>query len=489
MAVEATSTAAARREQNAVRRYVLEFARAHPLWTVFIVAFVTRIFIAAVLTKYFSGTLVLDDTTYHKMAMQMAEGATASWDDFTNSLYWSTAAFMVPITALYEIFGPSAFVGQMFVAVMGTFAAVFVTGLALEFLSPRWAVVAGAIVALLPSQAFWSSMLMKDASVWFALAGLGAIAAAAARSTGRHLALLGVAAGALLFMLSYLRLHTLVVAVWALIIAAFFGIRQDRLARIAGALVLGITIPWVFGAIGPAGLSLVVNHGSLEERRFQNALGANTAILPTEGIYTQVDDIPVKELEAKAQELETQAGKLESEATRVEPSSPPRAATLREQARDIRGEADALRLRTEKVRASAGTDEGSLPVPTSAGDAPLNANIRHVPRGLSVMLLEPFPLPFAGSISLKLARLESLLWYPLLLLAAIGFGTVRPYLRQMVFPILVGGGIVLMYALSEGNIGTAHRHRGEFVWVVALLAALGLRRLTAKRREPKVEAA
>jgi hypothetical protein len=43
----------------------------------------------------------------------------------------------------------------------------------------------------------------------------------------------------------------------------------------------------------------------------------------------------------------------------------------------------------------------------------------------------------------------------------------------MVFPVIVATGIVIQYALSEGNVGTAYRHRGEFVWVVALLAALG----------------
>jgi hypothetical protein len=51
------------------------------------------------------------------------------------------------------------------------------------------------------------------------------------------------------------------------------------------------------------------------------------------------------------------------------------------------------------------------------------------------------------------------------------------------FPILVGGGILVMYALTEGNIGTAYRHRGEFVWVVAILGSSGLDRLVARRRD------
>lgn len=103
------------------------------------------------------------------------------------------------------------------------------------------------------------------------------------------------------------------------------------------------------------------------------------------------------------------------------------------------------------------------------------------------MLLEPFPLPFTGSAPLRLARMESLLWYPLVLLAAVGLWIARRHLRVLLFPIVVGGGILFMYALSEGNVGTAHRHRGEFVWVVVLLAALGARHLTS-RRTPSPEA-
>lgn len=424
----------------------------HPVAFIFLLALIVRVFIAVLLTKYFSGTLVLDDTTYHQMAEQMAAGTTSFWDDFTFQLYWSTGAFTVPITFLYRIFGASPIVGQLFVALMGSLTAVFVTRLVLEFLAPRWALFAGAIVALLPSQAFWSSMLMKDASVWFVLAGLGATVAVASRATGKRLAMLGVAAGGFLFLLSYLRLHTLVVAAWALMIAAFFGAKDDRIARIIGALVLGITIPLVFGAIGPAGLSLITDHGSLEERRFLNAQGANTAIVPIP-VESEADDIAIRDLEAQATQLESQAAELEE----VDPTA-----------------AEKLRRRAVDLRTK--TEAAVSPQPDVEAETPLNPSLVHLPRGLSAMLLEPFPLPFEGSISLKLARLESLLWYPLLLLAAAGLWKVRPYFREMVFPLLVGGGIVVMYALSEGNIGTAHRHRGEFVWVVALLASIGLSR-------------
>ena len=465
-------------KENRVLARSVDLLSARPLLFVLVVALAVRVFIAVVLTRYFSGTLVLDDTTYHFLAQQMAEGQAGTWDNFIHGLYWSTASFTVPVTFLYKVFGPLPIVGQLFAAVMGTFAAVFVTRLALEFLAPRWALVAGMIVALLPSQAFWSSMLMKDASVWFALTGLGAAVAAAAQATGKRLALLGVLAASLLLMLTYLRLHTLVVAVWALMIAAFFSGKQARAARITGALFLAIMIPWIFGAIGPAGVSLIMNHGSLEERRFENAQGAKTAIVPTGAQGVEVDDIEVAQLEQRATQLEQRATQLEQRATKVEDSDEVRAEELRREVRALNAKVEAVRA---KIKAVEPPDNEAIPSVPAGGDGSLNPNLSHLPRGLSVMLLEPFPLPFEGSASLRLARLESLLWYPLLVFAAVGLWHARSHLRALLFPIMAGSGILIMYALSEGNIGTAHRHRGELVWIVALLAAFGMSKLVETR--------
>lgn len=484
MQMRSSSTPAARDTLESRDRHTadhaLQVTSAHPIFVVLLLAAAVRVFIALVLTEYFSGTLVLDDTTYHFMAREMAEGLAVAWDDFTYGLYWGTATFTVPVTVLYKVFGPSPLAGQFFAALMGTFAAVFVTRLGLEFLAPRRAVFAGLIVALLPSQAFWSSMLMKDSSVWFVLTGLGATAAVASRATGKRLATLGVAAGGLLFLLSYLRLHTLVVAVWALMISSFFGSKQDRIARIAGALVLGISVPWVFGAIGPAGLSLLTNAGSLEERRFENARGANTAIVPTGPKAAEGDGVPIGEIEKRVTELERQIAELEQQATELEESRSGLAVEMRARILELRAQADAAESKLDGLEQPG---SGLAPGPSGADEATLDPNLRHLPRGLSVMLLEPFPLPFEGSVSLKLARLESLLWYPLLMLAVVGLWNVRSHLRQMIFSLLVGSGIVVMYALSEGNLGTAHRHRGEFVWVVALLAAIGVSALLGRRSE------
>jgi hypothetical protein len=57
-----------------------------------------------------------------------------------------------------------------------------------------------------------------------------------------------------------------------------------------------------------------------------------------------------------------------------------------------------------------------------------------------------------------MARLESLIWYPILLLAGLGLVAMRKNLSTLIFPLLVGAGLLVVYALTEGNIGTAHRH-------------------------------
>ena len=98
------------------------------------------------------------------------------------------------------------------------------------------------------------------------------------------------------------------------------------------------------------------------------------------------------------------------------------------------------------------------------------------------MLAEPYPVPSTlHNRRLMLALAENIVWWPLLLLAFVGMVEVRRHRRVLVFPLLAGGAIVLLYALSEGNIGTAFRHRGEIVWAVAVLAAFGAKRLHMTR--------
>ena len=109
----------------------------------------------------------------------------------------------------------------------------------------------------------------------------------------------------------------------------------------------------------------------------------------------------------------------------------------------------------------------------------LGREVRYLPTGLMVMLARPYPWTPVHNTRLRLAQAETVLWYPLLLLALAGLPAARRRLDALAFPIVAGFATLLFYALAEGNFGTAFRHRGELVWTVALLAALGGQRIAA----------
>jgi hypothetical protein len=121
----------------------------------------------------------------------------------------------------------------------------------------------------------------------------------------------------------------------------------------------------------------------------------------------------------------------------------------------------------------------------SAESSGLADDLAGLPRGLSVMLFEPYPWQHTQSEQQGVAKLENLVWYPLLALAAVGVTTaVRrrgTMAGMLLFPVLAAAGITLLYALTEGNFGTAFRHRGEIVGAVALMAAVGAWRLSVGR--------
>jgi 4-amino-4-deoxy-L-arabinose transferase-like glycosyltransferase len=294
--------------------------------------------------------------------------------------------------------------------VLGAATAALTARLALEVLDRRFALIAGLLVALLPSQVLWSSLILKDAPVWACLSALAVVAAVAARSTGRKVALLGLAAAGLLLLLAYLRLQTLEVACVALVLAMLVSDRAQRPLRVGAALALLVCLPWAYG-MGVAGAPYVSGQRDLGQQRSLNAVQATSAV----------------------------------------------------------------------VSAKVSDDE-----PTSSG---VRAQLAYLPKGVSVVALRPWPWePADGSVGVGLARIENLLWYPLLVLALIGLGSAWRMRRALAFPVLCGGAVLAMYGLTEGNLGTAFRHRGELVWPTILLTTVGIARL-AGRRQPSARAA
>lgn len=459
-------------EQGTWRARAWGLVQGHPALTIGCFALLLRLAILVIVNLFFDGRFAGDDASYSTLASAASDGNRFGWLAQDFELYRSTYAFTGPITLIYAIFGPIKWIAQVYVAVLGSLVALLATKLASGFMRPAFALIAGAIPAFLPSQVLWSSLLLKDASVWLALVGLALAVVLAGHSRGWTLVASIATWVALLVMLAFLREHTMVIAAWMLVPAAWFGSKETLWLRLAAAVLLAVTVPAAVGS-GPGGWYLISDGPALAQRRLANAAGARSAFLEEhqqDAVEHQQElNAEIDRTGSKIEELKSRSAELESKAAEMKRNK--RAARLLARAATLK--ARALQMQRTLERNQAQLAE----IVDSAEPTGLAPNISHLPKGLSVMLFEPFPWSIGSSLSYDLARFEAIAWYPILMLALIGLVAARKHLTHMSFPILAAAAIIVVYALSEGNVGTAFRHRGETVWAVGLLAALGLQRL------------
>jgi hypothetical protein len=98
------------------------------------------------------------------------------------------------------------------------------------------------------------------------------------------------------------------------------------------------------------------------------------------------------------------------------------------------------------------------------------------------MFLEPYPWEELNDARFLLAKLDTVLWYPLVALGGVGAYLSLRRARVATIVVVVVAGLATMFALFEGNLGTAFRHRGELVWGVALLSGIGWERVRPSAR-------
>jgi hypothetical protein len=145
--------------------------------------------------------------------------------------------------------------------------------------------------------------------------------------------------------------------------------------------------------------------------------------------------------------------------------------------------------KSKVVKCDSGTESESVSV-GSLSDATAGADLAHLPRGLSVMLLEPFPWSRVGGFQARLAQIFTpVFWLPLLVLAFFGIPSAYRHRRELSFLFLTAGALLVIYALGEGNLGTAFRHRSELVPALAVLAAFGGPQVMARWRRRSLSAA
>lgn len=422
---------------------LLRLILANSLLTVAALGVGIRVAVAVVTRVLTTNVVVPDEAQYLSLARWMALGNDPNgWVPiYGPPLYRATRAFLLPLLLLFRYVSPARFVGQLLAIAFGVGAVVVTAWIVRRVLDARIALLTGIVLAALPSQVLFSSVVLRESQIWFWLAALAAACVLVGeRSTCR--VMLGVLAGTMaIIALGALRDQTMFVACWCAVAAMAFSRSDGRWKRVGGATLLALLLP-VLGGAGIGGWYLVQRGiPALAQTRAQLSLDADTAF----------------------RDLTT---------------APP--ATLPPPSEGGYGTTTTTTLPT------VGSYTGQLYV---VDDSPA-ADFRAIPGGLVGVLLRPWPWERSGGAGLRLAAIESLAWYALYVLAAIGaWSGVRRAWPEFAFPVLVVIGLVLSAAVSQGNVGTAFRHRGQMAWALVLLGAEGAVVLLRRWRSARVAVA
>lgn len=411
----------------------------HPVLFSFALALSLRWLLVGILRTTVGLHVFGDEWYFADIAQSVAEGDRSWWSPYDHDVYRTMRSFLLPLALLFRAFGAHTVVAPILVAVLGAGAAALVAMMAVRLWGPRWGLVAGSLVALLPSQIFFSSVTLREAQSWLLLTAAVLLYWKAGEAT-RHTAWVQWAAltAGVLVMLAYLRPHTFLATCWALALASVWAVRVADWRRTAAWLLVAVLFPLWFG-LGVAGVPFLLRQGRPENRRMANALGARTSVVAV---------VP----------------------SATEDAGPPSGY----------GPADGdivVTPRAAEPQRSPTPTPGAVGEPAAPSQQP--EGLAYLPRGLTVFLLEPLPWR-TGSVSVRLAKAESLVWYPLLLLAVPGMWILARTRRELTAVVLLFGGLSVGYGMLEGNYGTAYRHRGEVVWTVCLAAVATLRWLHAK---------
>jgi hypothetical protein len=433
-------------------------ASSHPISAAFSVALLVRV-IAAVAITIHSGYLFPDEQSYVTLGHLAATGQldANSLAGFGQTLFREAASFMWPVTFLFWIFGDHILVAALWAALFGAVTAVLTALLVSRVLGKSWAALAGLAAALFPSQILWSSVVLRESMVWAGLAGAAFGVTLLGQAENRR-SLLGAAVliGVSLFDLAFLREWAFVAGLWATGLSIWlFRPARPVLAR-GICLVLWLTIPLAQG-YGPGAVGLLNKEtGLLGYERSVLSIGAQSAFVhpPVVRIGYGRSGLAVG---AKSALVPPPVGSTQRK-TRTGSAVTPATATST----------------PTSVIPLAISGEGYLVNNGIRGD------IRELPRGAIAFLFRPIPGQHGDGLSYDFASFEELLYYPLYVLALIGVFAYRRRRDIIGFAVLVIIGITGIAADTEGNLGSAFRHRDQLLWAFVLLATLGVAYLRSR---------
>ena len=446
-----------------------------PASTAFVVALTSRLALVVGTHVAQRWPLIPDEGQYVELATLAADNRINDFccGGYGPALYASTRLYAWQMHGLVELFGPREWILQMPAVLYGAAGAYVVTRIAGKFISAQWALVAGLVVALLPSALLHSSTIMRESLIWLLIAGAAWLVILWSEDRGlRRLVICSVGLLLVVVGLGWLRDQTAILVAWSLVPVALF-VGNQRRRRIGLMVVVLLVGPWVT-ASGPAGLVLLSNSvPMLGSVRAWMSIEADSAIMVFDAIPFSV---PEEEERARGSMPDAGAG----EGGFVMPDAAPELVGGCE-GYESTTESGAVAIVDRCIETICIDGEcqdivaGSLIVDNS-----VTASLKAIPGGLAAFYFRPFPWEAIGEQSLifRLAAVENLLWFVLYGFALFG---IRPLWRRHPVIVIFGSSFFLTAGLgasvTQGNIGTAFRHRLQVLWVVALLAVVGGERL------------
>jgi len=497
----------------------------YPVRTTFVVALTARLMVVISSHVLNQWPLIPDEMGYVELATLAAGGRTNDYccGGYGNALYESTRLFTWQIHGLVELFGPVVWILQLPAVIFGVATAALTAWIASKLVSPQWALSVGLVMALMPSAVLLSSVVLRESLIWFllALAAWLVIRSSESNTAGR-LVLSAAGLLVLVVLLSWLRDQIALLVAWSLIFPALF-VRYRRRLRIGLALLVLVAGPW-FAGLGPAGFTLIEDavpkmatirtwmsleaESAISEFTVLNdeASLVNVNVLPAripdwvpDGTYTWEDGKYSWESEGFAADPEEEFAADPEEEFAADPEEEERVERKHDRldaksaAAGIPGAVE-ISQRSPKVAVVDGKEmqivldhyRNTILVDNSA-----YSNLLHLPKGLVAWYFRPFPwegLNKSVSLDKQMASLENVIWMALYLLAAFGIRPLwkkQPALSGFVWAFFIATG--LSAALTQGNLGTAFRHRVQVLWLVALLAGVGGEYILHQRQQRRVK--
>ncbi len=385
------------------------------------------------------GFITGDDAAYFRLSSALASQIRGATPDpaYAPPLWGGDAYLMGPFvyveTLLFVLFGADVLLPILMNAAIAVATAVMVFAMCGRLFGSRAGLVAAAVVAFYPSLILWSALNLKDAlTTALGVAAIWSLIEFALRPRLLNLAFALAAAEILVGLRGYAASTIAITAVISVAVSTGPLRRRLVLSLVAAGCAVVIVLQSLISVGSSAGGELLA---AFERERAAMAVGARTGFVPTPTPIATV-------------------------AVATSPTSPTSTAAATSSSTPARSPSGAA----ASVIALRPPDDTTL----IAG-----RTFAYLPTGLAYALFAPFPLAARRAQELVAAP-EMLFWYLVLAASLLTLWLKRRRWVLLTPVCLTIGGLLVILALAEGNVGTLFRHRAIVVPFVVVLAAPSL---------------